>query len=457
MPISTSNLSPGVYVEEVNSLLLSIPAGATAIPVFIGQFRTLNGSVVDNAACLRVENWLDFTKKYGDSANMRAVLKGGDLEQDVKSKKKGGANAVTRVLAPDEYTVTYTAHLGSLSVRHYFENGGGPCYILSVHNRGDDTEHLAMETKIARCPDISLICLCEATSSDEAMYNALSGLLNRGEGYFLLADSIDGETRPSTPEQHTAVYFPALQTAYSPRPDDKYIYIGEGQNKTLFSLIESDPSEEEKAEYAAVSAAIDAFVKNEAGPVYLRATPAVAGAYCKTDRERGVWKAPANITLSGVRGLYDHSERGGSTTPIDVSKGINQIRYFSDRGAVIWGARTMVPQETPTWLYIPVRRLFNAAERDIKAAMRFAIFEPNSQSTWEAVRAAVDNYLYGIWRDGALAGATQEEAYFVAIGKDITMTDADIAEGKMIVKIGMAAVRPAEFIILEFTQDVMVA
>ncbi|KAF9389906.1 hypothetical protein CPC16_005483 [Podila verticillata] len=279
---------------------------------------------------------------------------------------------------------------------------------------------------------------------------------------FYVFASKDGSSLPATTAEQTAVYYPGLTTSYRSRPLDQYIFV-EG-------YIHPDPStlplvttlaeieQKEKAVYMQISKEIDTWFATKYPVVHLRASPAVAGAYCRTDKERGVWKAPANVALRNVDGLADVNALPISVTDAMQAKmmeaGVNAIRYFSDRGPMIWGARTMVPPATPTWLYIPVRRLFNAAQRDIQQAMRFAVFQPNSQPTWEAVRSAINNYLYRLWRDGALMGESQEEAYFIQIGKDVTMTDADIQQGRMIVKIGMAAVRPAEFIILEFTQDV---
>ncbi|KAG0295894.1 hypothetical protein BGZ96_010695 [Linnemannia gamsii] len=315
-----------------------------------------------------------------------------------------------------------------------------------------------MQAKIARCPEISLLCLCEATDSDAAMYGALTPLLSKNGGYFLIADSEDGESLPATTAEHTAVYYPALTTSYRSRPLDQYIFV-DGYNdpspqkpapvgKTTLAYIEK----KEKAVYMQISEKVDEWFATEYPSVHLRASPAVAGAYCRTDQERGVWKAPANVALRNVKGLT--ASVTDAMQAEMMKAGVNAIRYFSDRGTMIWGARTMVPPATPTWLYISVRRLFNAAQRDIQQAMRFAVFQPNSQPTWEAVRSAIDNYLYRLWRDGALMGESQEEAYFIQIGKNVTMTDTDIRQGKMIVKIGIAAVKPAEFIILEFTQDV---
>ncbi len=461
-----TDLTPGVYIEEVNTLSLTIPSGATSIPVFIGVFMDQQGVRLPNTECIRIESWLDFTTRFGHSAPVNITVTPPSTETALSTKKKN--NKKTKLTeeeqepeVPPGYQVEaigHTAHLGSLSVRHYFDNGGGPCYILPVPKGAGTTEYMAMPEKIARCPEISLLCLCEATDSDTAMYGALTPLLSSNRGYFLIADSEDGESLPATTAEQTAVYYPALTTSYQSRPLDQYIFVDGYKDpsppepvstaKTTLAYIEK----KEKAVYMQISKEVDEWFEEQYPSVHLRASPAVAGAYCRTDQERGVWKAPANVALRNVKGLT--ASVTDAMQAEMMKAGVNAIRYFSDRGTMIWGARTMVPPATPTWLYISVRRLFNAAQRDIQQAMRFAIFQPNSQPTWEAVRSAINNYLYRLWRDGALMGESQEEAYFIQIGKDVTMTDTDIRQGKMIVKIGMAAVKPAEFIILEFTQDV---
>ncbi len=469
--------TPGVYIEEVNALSLTIPSGATSIPVFIGVFMDQQGRRLANTECIRIESWLDFTTRFGHSAPAQLVLSAvappppppppeTTLSTKKKADKKTELVEDAPVVPTNKYDVriSHTAHLGSLSVRHYFDNGGGPCYILSIIERTTE-EMMAMSDKIAKCPEISLLCLCEVTDNDDAMYGALTSLLSSNCGYFLIADSVDGASRPSTPAEQTAVYYPGLTTSYRSRPLDQYIFV-EGYIEPI-APTESEPTpvktladieKKEKAVYMQISEEVDKWFTTSYPLVRLRASPAVAGAYCRTDKERGVWKAPANVALRNVNALTATNALTVSVTDAQqaemMAAGVNAIRYFSDRGAMIWGARTMVPPATPTWLYIPVRRLFNAAQRDIQQAMRFAVFQPNSQPTWEAVRSAINNYLYRLWRDGALMGESQEEAYFIQIGKDVTMTDTDIQQGRMIVKIGMAAVRPAEFIILEFTQDV---
>ena len=131
-------------------------------------------------------------------------------------------------------------------------------------------------------------------------------------------------------------------------------------------------------------------------------------------------------------------------------KSINAIRSFAGKGTLVWGARTLAGNDNE-WRYIPVRRLFILVEESLKKSTAFAVFEPNTPTTWLKVRGLIDSYLYGLWQQGALAGGTQDQAYFINVGLGQTMTEQDILEGRMIVEIGLAAVRPAEFIILKFS------
>lgn len=198
------------------------------------------------------------------------------------------------------------------------------------------------------------------------------------------------------------------------------------------------------------------LIQKQTSPVWLSPVAAIAGAYCLTDSQRGVWKAPANVVLSAVADLCDESGKSVAVTDAVnaelIKNGVNPVRYFPGKGYTVWGARTRVDENSTDWRYIPVRRLFNMAERDIKEAMATAVFEPNSPPTWEILRSAVDVYLHSLWQQGALFGNKPDEAYFVKIGLGTTMTTTDINQGRLIIKVGMAAVKPAEFIILEFSQ-----
>jgi phage tail sheath protein FI len=131
-------------------------------------------------------------------------------------------------------------------------------------------------------------------------------------------------------------------------------------------------------------------------------------------------------------------------------KSINAIRSFPGKGVLVWGARTLDGNGND-WRYISVRRLFITIEEAVKRATEFAVFEPNDMSTWLKVKGMIDSYLYRLWERGALRGSRAEEAYVVSVGLGKTMTQQDILEGRLKVEIGLAAVRPAEFIILSFS------
>lgn len=184
---------------------------------------------------------------------------------------------------------------------------------------------------------------------------------------------------------------------------------------------------------------------------------AVAGAYAFTDKTRGVWKAPANTSLNSVNGpslKIDAKQQEDMNIDVNAGKSINAIRSFSGKGTLIWGARTLAGNDNE-WRYISVRRFFNMVEESVKKSTYWAVFEPNDANTWIKVKAMIENYLTQKWRDGALQGAKPEEAFYVQIGLGKTMTAQDILEGRMIVEIGMAVVRPAEFIILKFSHKMM--
>lgn len=186
---------------------------------------------------------------------------------------------------------------------------------------------------------------------------------------------------------------------------------------------------------------------------------AIAGVYASVDRERGVWKAPANVSLKGVLGpVVKISDAEQDLLNIDptAGKSVNAIRNFTGKGTLVWGGRTLAGNDNE-WRYISVRRLFITIEESVRKASAFAVFEPNDATTWLKVKAMIESYLYGLWQQGALAGSKPEAAYFVSVGLGKTMTAQDILEGRMIVTIGAAAVRPAEFIILRFSHKMQEA
>ncbi len=180
---------------------------------------------------------------------------------------------------------------------------------------------------------------------------------------------------------------------------------------------------------------------------YFPPSGAMAGIYARTDIERGVHKAPANEVVRGCTGLscaYNEGEQD-ILNPI----GVNLIRAFTGRGIRVWGARTI--SSNGLWKYLNVRRLFIYVEESIKANTNWVVFEPNSTALWSRVTRTIEAFLATCWRDGALAGSTPSEAFFVECGPT-TMTQDDIDNGRLICQIGIAPVKPAEFVIFRITQ-----
>ena len=173
----------------------------------------------------------------------------------------------------------------------------------------------------------------------------------------------------------------------------------------------------------------------------------VLGIYARTDSTRGVHKAPANETVRACVGLDCQFNKGEQD--ILNPKGVNLIRAFPGQGIRVWGARTA--SSNPSWKYVNVRRLFIYVEETIKANTNLVVFEPNDEALWVRVKRTIDVFLTGLWRAGSLAGSAASEAFFVNIGRD-TMSQDDIDNGRMVCVIGIAPVKPAEFVIFRISQ-----
>ncbi|MBO3088022.1 phage tail sheath family protein [Cellulomonas dongxiuzhuiae] len=174
----------------------------------------------------------------------------------------------------------------------------------------------------------------------------------------------------------------------------------------------------------------------------------VAGVWARTDETRGVWKAPANDTIRGVLDVersVTQTEQG-FLNPI----GVNAIRPFGTRGIRIWGARTLASDTD--WQYINVRRLFNMVESTILEGTQWAVFEPNDVTLWEGVKRTLTGYLHGLWQTGALFGSTADQAFFVRCD-ETTNPPESIDAGRLIVEVGLAPVKPAEFVVFRISQN----
>ncbi|MGH9561711.1 MAG: phage tail sheath family protein, partial [Terracidiphilus sp.] len=181
---------------------------------------------------------------------------------------------------------------------------------------------------------------------------------------------------------------------------------------------------------------------------------AMSGVYARIDGQLGVFKAPANTGMLSVLSPcvnISSEEQEDLNSPLD-GKAVNAIRAFVGRGVLIWGARTL-DGNSQDWRYINVRRTIIMLEQSVKFASLAYVFEPNNASTWVTVRNMISNFLTNQWKAGALVGAKPEEAYSVDVGLGSTMTGDDILNGYMRVTVKVALVRPAEFIVLTFQQQ----
>lgn len=442
--------TPGVYVEEISSLPPSVSQVATAIPAFIGY--TEKGT---KNTPTRISNMLDYQNIFGGPKKTTYTA---TLDED------GNNTLASLDQSADDNSSNYLLYY---NMQLFFANGGGSCYIVSV---GDYTETKDKDNyttglaAIANVDEPTLLVLTDALGlTTEAEYYTLceealsqcGTLKDRFTIIDLVYDDDDGsklrEGIASDYLDYGAAYTPHLNTTISYQYDETGVSVVD-PNVTL------DPGDESPTldSIKTTQTALYNQIKSQLNQQYITLPPgaAIAGVYARVDANRGVWKAPANVAVSGVTGPYQkisNEEQGSLNIDVTSGKSINAIRNFTGQGTLVWGARTLMGNDN-NWRYINVRRLFITIEESVQKSTAFAVFEPNDATTWLKVKAMVDNYLYGLWQQGALAGSTPESSYYVNIGLGKTMTSQDVLEGRMIVQIGVAPVRPAEFIVLQFSQ-----
>lgn len=472
---ATSYATPGVYIEEISTLPPSIAEIGTAIPAFIGT--TSNHSASEPVG-QEISSLRDFEDRFGrpPAAQWKVVYDG---QQGFTIQDKN--NAPVNRFAEPEGLLWY-------AIDHYFRNGGSRCWVISVGTATPGTPPTAEQmlkglVALERYDEPTLIVIPEAVKLDREAYGSIcqAALSHAGimADRFVLLDAKPASSDPLNSEglesmrtplgmenlDRGAIYFPFLLTTLSHEIKEESIEVVGLPAVTTSQGAESTGTVT-TAKQAGANAIVlsslatthtDAYnqIKKLLGNqrVILPPSAAIAGAIASVDRERGVWKAPANVGLQAVIApALQVTDAQQALLNIDATTGksINVIRSFAGKGPMVWGARTLAGNDNE-WRYISVRRLFITVEESVKKATSFAVFEANDVSTWLKVKGMIDSYLYTLWERGALRGAKAEEAYFVNVGLDKTMTLNDIANGYLIVEIGLAAVRPAEFIILRFS------
>ena len=390
--------SPGVYVEEIDTGPRPIEAVGTSTAGFVGTAPNPEARAGEAVA---VNNWSEFK---------RVFVRDGDPSTDL-------ANAVYG----------------------FFLNGGSRCYVANVPDgtaiagKGAGLDALAMIDEIA--------IIAAPGRTDLASHSALVASAEELKDRIAILDA------PATVDDlRTLTIVATVGTGAVPEP-------GEGGTKAP-----TKPKATAGLRPPPSDAGFGAFYfpwlrgRDAMDPEKTISIPPsghIAGIYARTDGERGVHKAPANVVVRGALGLTQFVSRAEQETL--NPEGVNCIRYFSREGIRVWGARTLAPRGT-SWKYVNVRRLFSMIEESIAISTRWVVFEPNDVVLWKAIQRDIGAFLTLLWRQGALVGARPEDAFFVKCDAE-TNPDDVVEAGQVVVVIGIAPVKPAEFVIFRIGQS----
>jgi len=458
------NNTPGIYINEIPGFPPSIAQVETAVPVFIGYTEKAQYKEPDDlihkpfciSSLLQYEQQFGFPRPEKEGVISVSVGNGSNITANINEQ------------ARSKFLMHY-------SMQMFFGNGGGKCWIISVGDYTNETAFIdtlmlkAGLSEAATIQDATLIVFPDAINIATAaeyydLYTRAIDQCATLQDRIVIMDvhcpagnmaSVDADidlfrnTIQGNPDklQYAAAYYPKIYTAINYKVDDAAIRV--------VGLQGADTLEALKL----VNNALYFKAKNTVANIgmLLPVSPAMAGIYAQVDRNRGVWKAPANISINyavKTQLPIDDNQQEKLNIDTDGGKSINAIRFFAGKGVLVWGARTLAGNNNE-WRYINVRRFFIMVEMSIKNSTGSFVFEPNDKNTWVKVKGMIENFLILQWRSGALAGAKPEEAFYVKVGLNETMTAIDVLEGRMIVELGMAVTRPAEFITLRFMMKMM--
>lgn len=495
--------TPGVYIVERNTFPNSVVEVATAVPAFVGHTeKAVNGNMSLLRKPWKIKSMAEYQTYFGGAPNTGfSITELDTAATDVPDFVVGGK----------KYKVTQggSKYLLYYSMLLFYTNGGGTCYIVSVGSYGDALNSDLMidginelekesEPSILLIPETTLLADVDASSVVHQAMLAHCG--DKMKNRFAILDIWDGFRNRNDPAgdpianfkekigvsflNFAAAYYPWLNTRIV--LDNDLSYLNVTNKDVLQQLITEELLPAANAMEPGKKAELEATIARiaevelpdkekkllnktlaEISPIYAKLTKAmksvlnlmppgaaVAGVYTMVDNSRGVWKAPANVSLNSVvtpavNISHDDQEE------LNVSpsgKSINVIRSFTGEGILVWGARTL-DGNSPDWRYINVRRTIIMLEESIKIASKAYVFEPNAANTWVTMKNMISNFLTGIWKQGGLIGASPDDAYRVQIGLGETMTAEDILEGNLRITVLVAIIRPAEFIEITFQQQ----
>lgn len=399
--------TPGVYVEEISGGSRPVEAVGTSTLGIVGVAENPDAYV--NQA-IPVTGPQDYRRKFG--------------------RPEGEEGPSTNL---------------GCGVNGFFQNGGRLCYVVNVglvdgpvpgdagSGEGIDCLDLVDDVAIVAAPGFidpisfdRMLAHCERRKDRVAVLDGPANFSDPGElirvGTVAAPPSrkrraaAEGEEEPPPPPE------PSAEVGYKARDSER----GFGAQYGPQGII-SDPLTGER--------------------IIAPLSGHIAGVWARTDAERGVHKAPANTNIVGLHG--PSQVISAAVQELLNPKGFNVIRTFPGRGHLIWGARTVA--DDAEWRYVNVRRLFSMIEESLMQAMQWAVYEPNDQKLWESLRRDITAFLTRLWRDGALLGTTPTEAFYVRCDADTNPAEVRDA-GQVVVEIGIAPVKPAEFVIIRISQ-----
>lgn len=472
--MATLPKTPGVYVEEIAKFPPSIAPVETAIPAFIGYTEKADDKSAGdlNLKPTRISSLVEYEKLFGGPQKEENITVAINVRQENSVPVE--IKAVASLAESDR-----SKHIMYYALRMFFDNGGGPCYIVSVGtfktNLGDslvETELEAGLDALVKEDEPTLIVFPEAQSLSiddfKTLQDASLGQCADLQDRFAIMDLHGDDISLSDPNanlitalgnfrssgigtnnlKYGAVYGPNIETVIDFAYDEAEIDVTVTTDGVAAAAVKMNTllSGQSRMYEMAKAAIRDMACK-------MPPSSAMAGIYAAVDNSRGVWKAPANVSVNNVIKptiQFSNVEQDQMNVDATAGKSVNAIRAFVGKGTLVWGARTLAGNDNE-WRYVNVRRFFNFVEESCKKATGQFVFEPNDANTWVRVQGMIENFLTVLWRQGALQGVKPEHAFYVAVGLGKTMTPLDILEGRMYVEIGMAVVRPAEFIILRFS------
>jgi phage tail sheath protein FI len=475
--------TPGVYVEEIPKFPPSVAAVDTAIPAFIGYTeKAVDRDGKDlTLKAKRIESLVEYEEFFGGPQPETGIIVTIEETTVPAPAQPVGIKVTTDLDEGDR-----SKHILYYSLQLFYMNGGKSAFIVSVGpykaTVGDDLDEGELQAALdplSKVDEPTLIVIPEAQALGIGDFKTLQDLAlvqcNELKDRFVIMDMHGDDLSLSDPgtDLLAAVanfrddgpgQFLKYGAAYAPNLETILDYAYDGSATTISHTTDGSPGLNNGNMLEALidftnnpNASNQLYERAKAAirdrPLTLPPSGAIAGVYAKVDADRGVWKAPANVPLVAVLKPtieFSNVQNDGLNVDPTAGKSVNAIRPFVGKGTLVWGARTLAGNDNE-WRYVNVRRFFIFVEESVKKATDQFTFEPNDANTWVKVQAMIENFLTIQWRDGALQGIKPEHAFYVAVGLGKTMTALDILEGRMIVEVGMAAVRPAEFIILRFS------